>query len=372
MSDARLPRAAEPFVTFAPLLRAHGFAVAPEQTIAFLTAVGLLGPRSIADVRRAAHATLAPAAEQQSLFDHLFEAHFLGVAVPVIEPAAADEEAVRFQEESAGGFDPPDADELNETGEAATAAEALSRRALAAGGEADLLHRLARALPRSLPRRRGYRLAAAAAGRHIDLRRLLRIAVRNDGEVVELPVRQRKTRQRSVLVLIDVSGSMKQQSDANLRLAHVLTQRADRCEVLTFGTRLSRITRALRLKRRDQALAAAAATVSDWDGGTRIGDALHAFLAMPRFAGYARGALVIVLSDGLERGDHGAMTAAVARLARRAWRLVWLTPMAADPGFRPETAALKSILPFIDHLGDGSSTARIVGEMLALDLERAA
>ena len=85
--------------------------------------------------------------------------------------------------------------------------------------------------------------------------------------------------------------------------------------------------------------------VSDWDGGTRIGDALQAFLAVPRFAGYARGAVVLILSDGLERGDPKAMTDAVKRLAARAWHLSWMTPLAADPGYRPETAALKSILP---------------------------
>src|SRR4029078_10833371 len=100
----------------------------------------------------------------------------------------------------------------------------------------------------------------------------------------------------------------------------------------TFGTRLTRVTRALRLKRREQALNAAAHLVSDWDGGTRIGDALQAFLAVPRFGGYARGAAVVIVSDGLERGDPAALRDAVAKLWRRARRLRRATPTVARHG----------------------------------------
>ena len=126
------------------------------------------------------------------------------------------------------------------------------------------------------------------------------------------------------------------------------------------------------LKNREQALAAASTIVADWDGGTRIGDALQAFLAVPRFAGYARGALVLIVSDGLERGDHRAMTDAVARLSALAWRISWLTPLAADPRYRPETDALKSILPLIDELADGSSTERLCAHVLQLAKVRTA
>ena len=194
--------------------------------------------------------------------------------------------------------------------------------------------------------------------------------MRRDGDVLRLPRLRRKTRQRSVLLLIDVSGSMKDSTESHLRLAHALTQavdRPDRVEVFTFGTRLTRVTRALRLKQADAALASAGALVSDWDGGTRIGDALQAFLAVPRFSSYARGALTFVLSDGLERGDWAAMQDAVRRLAGRSWRLIWLSPLAAGPGFRPETAALKAVLPFLDKLADGSSLRAVCAALLAQD-----
>ena len=128
----------------------------------------------------------------------------------------------------------------------------------------------------------------------------------------------------------------------------------------------------MRLKRREQALAAAAEIVSDFDGGTRIGDALQAFLAVPRFAGYARGAATLIVSDGLERGDPLALADAVAKLSRRAWRLSWLTPLARGPNFKPQTEALIAVSRFVDDMVDGGSTPAIVDHVLALARKRAA
>ena len=186
-------------------------------------------------------------------------------------------------------------------------------------------------------RRRGCRGGAAIGagarrGPFADLRRTLRESVRNDGEVLRLGRLRRRTRPRKILLLIDVSGSMKARTAENMRLAHALSQAASNVEIFTFGTRLTRVTRALRLKRREQALNAAAHLVSDWDGGTRIGDALQAFLAVPRFGGYARGAAVVIVSDGLERGDPAALRDAVAKLSRRAWRAQLADAVGDDAG----------------------------------------
>jgi uncharacterized protein with von Willebrand factor type A (vWA) domain len=128
----------------------------------------------------------------------------------------------------------------------------------------------------------------------------------------------------------------------------------------------------MRLKRREQALAGAADIVSDFDGGTRIGDALEAFLAVPRFSAYARGAVTLIVSDGLERGDPTALADAVARLSRRAWRLSWLTPLAVGQDFRPRTKALVAIFPFVDDMVDGGTTPAIVNHVLSLGRRRAA
>jgi hypothetical protein len=206
----------------------------------------------------------------------------------------------------------------------------------------------------------------ARRGPFADLRRTLRDSVRNDGEVLRLGQLKRRLRPRKMLLLIDVSGSMKARTEENMKLAHALLQAVHNTEVFTFGTRLTRVTRPLRLKRREQALTAAAHLVSDWDGGTRIGDALQAFLAVPRFGGYARGAAVIIISDGLERGDVSALRDAVAKLSRRAWRVSWLTPLATGPGFKPQTEALIAIQRFVDDLIDGGSSASIVSHLLSL------
>jgi len=372
MMPAALPDAVTPFVAFAALLRANGFAVAPEQTTSFLSSITLLGPRSLGHIRRAAHATLAPPPERHEEFDALFDAHFLGAVELGRETAEPDRDDMRVQEDRPGGLEPPASDDINEAGQAATTAEALSMRRFGPADEADTLRRFQRKLPERLPQRRGYRRVAARRGLGLDLRRAMKEAIRNDGEIFRLPRLKRRLRRRAILLLIDVSGSMKARTEAHLRFAHALVRAADRIEVFTIGTRLTRLTRALRLTNRDQALATASGLVSDWDGGTRIGDALQAFFAVPRFAGTARGAVVLILSDGLERGDPKAMTDSVRRLAARAWHLSWLSPLAADQGYRPETAAMKSILPHLDALADAGSTERLCHHVLNLAQPRAA
>ena len=367
-----LPRAARPFLTFATLLRSNGFIVAPEQTVAFLAAIDLLGPSGITDIRRAARATLAPPPERRPEFDALFDAHFLGKTATVAVPAEIGDDEIRVRDSDRGSFDPLFTEETQASGRAAATAELLAARSFGPESDTQLLRRFERALPERVPRRRGYRRYVDRRGHGFDLRRSLRQAVRNDGEVMRLPRLRRRLRQRRILLLIDVSGSMKDRTEAHLRFAHALARAVERIEIFTIGTRLTRVTKALRLKHRDQALAAASAVVADWDGGTRIGDALQAFLRVPRFAGHARGALVLVVSDGLERGDHRAMTDAVARLSSLAWRLSWLTPLAVDSSYRPQTDALKSVLPLIDDLADGSSTERLCAHVLQLSKARTA
>ena len=329
----------------------------------FVEAVGLLGPKDIDDIYQASRAMLGPQPERLPEFDALFRAFFFGqtLAAPAISDDEDDE--LRVQEDGDSPIE-PEADELHESGQQTAAGERLNVREFAAASEADVLRRFRRMAPARLPKRRAYRLAAAKRGDHWNLRQALREATRFDGEVLHLPKMRRKLTQRRLLLLIDVSGSMKTQTDGFLRLAHSLARVADRLEVFTLGTRLTRITSAIRRRQREQALDMTSGLVSDWDGGTRIGDALQAFLAIPRFAGFSRGALVVVLSDGLERGEHEAMTSAVQRLARLAWRLEWLSPDAGSVDFEPRTAALQSILPYVDHLGDGSSVEAVARRLL--------
>lgn len=358
-----LPRALDPFIAFPQVLRENGFAASPDQTIGFIEATGLLGPRSIDDVRAAARALFAPPPERRDEFDALFRLVFLGQTIAA--PVAGDDGDEVEAHEAAGEVEAEAEEGEEEAGGEATAAERLSTRDLTAR-EDDALARFRRLAPSRLPKRKSYRREPAKKGDRLDVRRAIRAASRRDGEIMVLPRRRRKLRQRRIGILIDVSASMRDHTDAALRLAHAVVQRAERAEVFTLGTRLTRITPALGPADQGLAMARAGRLIADIDGGTRIGEALQAFLAVPRYAGFARGAAVVVLSDGLERGDPAAMIDAVRRLSRAAWGLHWLTPLAAGPGFAPRTEALSAILPFLDDLADGAETGRVVDHLLNL------
>ena len=360
-----LPQPIAPMVDFAQSLRGAGFAIAPDQTVGFIEAVGLLGPGDILDLHKAGLALFSIPPERREEYDAIFRAVFMDQSIAA--PATGDDDdEVEAHEPTGDATDVEVAQDDTPAGDQASLTERLGQRALAAVGEAEALQRFTREAPGRLPRRASYRRRAANTGDALDMRRILRDAARREGEVLRLYETTRKSRQRRVLLLVDVSGSMEGQTEASLRFAHALVQSADRAEVFTLGTRLTRVTAALGPADRVQALARASDLIADIDGGTRLGDALAAFLNVPRFAGFARGAAVVILSDGLERDGPEALVEATARLSRLAWRLDWLTPLAADPGYRPETAALSTILPMIDRLGDGSSTRAVADHVLTL------
>ncbi|MEM7238768.1 MAG: VWA domain-containing protein [Pseudomonadota bacterium] len=357
-----LPRAIRPLVAFPALLRANAFAVAPDQTMAFVEGVWVLGPRSIDDIRRAAVALLAIPKDREAEFHALFDAFFLGHTLPAAMQGEDDDEAEAHEPD--GGMTEAEIEDETSAGQDAALSERLGNRTLA-DGTSDALGRFERLAPARLPRRRSRRLVAARHGPRLDMRRILREAVRRDGEVLELSERRRRSRQRKIMLLIDVSGSMAERTEESLRFAHTLVQTAEQVEVFTLGTRLTRITPALGPRRRDDALARASGLIADIDGGTRIGEAMQALLAIPRYAGFARGASVIVISDGLERGTPDALSDAVRRLARSAWRIDWLTPLAGE-GYEPRTEALSTILPHLHALGDGRGTEAIVTHVLEI------
>ncbi|MDZ5699810.1 VWA domain-containing protein [Chelativorans sp. M5D2P16] len=359
----RLPRECAPFLDFVQALRRHGFAVAPDQTVSFLAAVALLGPKSMEHIRRAAIATLAPPLDRQSTFDALFRAVFFGEArVAAVQNEEEEEILVKDQ----GGAEAVGEILLQREkgGAHASAAERLSTRAF--DNRERSLRAFQRQLPDALPRRRTFRHLRTRSKGMIDLRRSFRDIVHADGDLASPRLRRRKEIARRLLLIIDISGSMREHTDGLLELAHAAVQAAPGTEVFTIGTRLSRITTALRSRDRAQALERAAVSVDDWDGGTRIGPSLKAFLAVPRFVALARGSLVVLASDGLERGGHAEFESAVRRLSALANRLSLATPLAGDPRFRPETAALASILPWLDDLVDGSSGEALARFILSL------
>ncbi|MEM9098791.1 MAG: VWA domain-containing protein [Pseudomonadota bacterium] len=355
-----LPAAVRPLVSFPTLLRANGFSVSPDQTMGFVEAVGLLGPRGIGDIRQAALALMAIPPDRRGDFDRLFEAHFLGIALPQAVPAD-DKEAEAH--EATGRPEEITVDPSDDPGEEATAAERLGHRVLEDRPEAALSI-LRREGARRLPKRVSRRFRPARNGQALDLRRAMRDAARRDGEILSLPWRKREARQRKIVLLIDVSGSMRERTDSALRLAHALRRAAQRLEVFTLGTRLTRLTPALRNPDPGRAMERASALIADIDGGTRIGEALETLLSVPRYAGFLRGAAVVMLSDGLERGSPDLLVAATRRMKRLAWRLDWLSPLTPDG--HPQTEALRAILADLDHLGDGATTGAIADHLLSM------
>jgi len=357
-----LPEPARPFLDFSQALRDHGFAIAFDQSEAFLRAASLLAPLNVRRLNRAAHATLAPSPERHVEFDALFQRHFVGGSDGVAAARSLPERDAPVSEGLGASQAMAEVSKRNESGKSASQNEALSLRRLRTQSAAAWSRRDAHRLPSRL-RLRQERMPH---GRRLDLRRSLSSLVANDGDLVALAKSGRKSEPRHLVLLIDISGSMKAATDAYLDLAYALTQNLRGTESFAFGTRLTRLTQALRQRNKAIALERASALVADWDGGTRIGAALETFLANPRFAGLAHGAVVLVISDGLERGDHALMAEMVRRLGRRARHLLWLSPLAGDPRYRPETVAIKAILPLVGSIGDGSSAEGIIQSLLSL------
>jgi uncharacterized protein len=360
------PREVTPFLDFVHVLRRHGFSVSPDQTETFLSAITLLGPGSMDHIRRAAIATLAPPVDRMSAFETLFRAVFYGEAAPAALSNRSEEQTI-VNDRSGSEEQGETPLEQEQGGAKASALERLSTRDF---NQSELtLAAFQRQLPGALPRRRAFRHLRVHSNGAIDLRRSLREIVRAEGDLPTPHLRRRQAVVRRPLLFIDISGSMAGHTDGLLALAHAVVQAVPGTEVFTIGTRLSRITTALRLRDRNTALSRVAGAVDDWNGGTRIGPALKAFLAIPRFAAMARGALVLVASDGLERGGHEEFEGAMRRLSGLSRRLTLATPLAGDPRFRPQTAALSAVLPWLDDLVDGSSAIAVARFLLTLSRE---
>jgi uncharacterized protein with von Willebrand factor type A (vWA) domain len=243
----------------------------------------------------------------------------------------------------------------------ASDAERLAERSFAALEPHELaaLRRLMARLELSTPQRRSRRARRGRRGERIDLRRTIRASLRTGGDPVRLARRRRRTRPRRLVLLCDISGSMEPYARAYLQLLQSAAGGGARAEAFVFATRLTRLTRALRGRNPEAAIQRAAHTASDWSSGTRIGDALEAFNARYGRRGMARGAVVVVLSDGWEHGDPALVGREMERLARLAHRIVWVNPRAAADSFRPLTGGMVAALPHVDTLLSGHSFAAL-------------
>lgn len=227
--------------------------------------------------------------------------------------------------------------------------DAIATKDFAALTEAELA--MARAAIANLtwnPGVRRTRRWIPGRGARIDLRRALARSLRTGGELVHLPRRQRKVKSRPIVLLCDVSGSMERYSRTLLHFAHTLARNTRRVEAFLFATRLTRITMELRTRSADAATAAAARSVQDWSGGTRIGAALRTFHQRWGRRSLLGGPVVLLISDGWDRGEPQVLRDEIARLQRSCHRLIWLNPLIGTVDFAPLTRGLQAALPFVD------------------------
>lgn len=353
-------------VGFGRALRDEGLVVGSGAVLAFCRAVASLDPADAADVYWAGRACLVSRQGDLETYDRVFRAYFLGERPPAVRvellgppPAGAAPEAETRAGAQAGEGD--EAPEGATTGTVASAVEILRSKRFdrCTPEELEAIRRLMAGLRVAVPDRRIRRTRPARRGRYPDLRRTARRAFRTEGEVLHHARRRRRERPRRLVLILDVSGSMAEYSRALVQFAHSATAGLRQVEVFCFGTRLSRVTEALRTKDPDEALREAARAVHDWEGGTRIGDSLREFIRRWGRHGLARGAVVVVCSDGLERGDPAVLAEEMERLSRLAHRIVWVNPLKGDPGYEPLARGMQAALPHVDVFVSGHDLASL-------------
>ncbi len=349
----------DPVVTmtgFARALRASGVAADATRLANALNALTHVDALDARQVYWAGRVSLCAEPDDLPRYDALFDTWFRGRALPPTERPASGRPGAVLELRALGrqpGAEPePDSDDEEEAlRTAATGAESLRHRDLAAltDAERDEVHRLIALLRPRLGRRRTRR--TRPGGRNaVDVRHTVRRMLADGGEIAALERLRPRVKPRRLVLLIDVSGSMSPYADVLLRFAHAAARVAPTgTEAFTLGTRLTRVTRQLRLRDPDQALRAAATAIPDWSGGTRLGETLRAFLDRWGQRGTARSATVVLASDGWERGDAALLGEQMARLARLAHRVVWVNPHRGKSGFAPVTAGMSAALPHCDE-----------------------
>jgi len=347
-------------VGFSRELRDEGLPVGSGETLTYCRAVATLDPGDLQDLYWGGRAALVTRHDQIAVYDRVFRRFFLGVdpggddvSPPAPAPPAAAESPAVLQvrdNEAVDGTDDHDDDETS-LGLMASDIELWRDKAFTSCTPEELvaLRRIIDQVRLDPPRRRGRRRRSDRRGELVDMRRAVRDAVRH-GDAPRLPTARRKLRARPLVLILDVSGSMADHSRNLLQFAHALDRAVGRVEVFCFGTRLTRITPALKRRRPDDAMAEAAARVLDWDGGTRIGDSLDQFVRQWARRSMSRGSIVVICSDGLDRGDPAVLAGAMERIRRLCHRIVWVDPdKGPDAEFRPDTLGLMVAAEWVDE-----------------------
>ncbi len=367
-----------PLVAFGRELRARGLPVGTGRILTFVRAVAAMGVAEREDVYWAGRASLVATRADIEVFDDAFDAWLRAIApdgelrIELDLPRGGRRTGLgRRPSTSSSGTGRPAASwsgagDDEPEGEAsirivASGAEILREKSFAdlSDEEHDRVAALIRRLAVRVPQERTRRTRAAPKGTAFDVRRTLRRSLRTQGEPFERAWRARGTRHRPLVLLLDVSGSMAPYSRALLQFAFAAMAAGRRVEVFVFGTRLTRVTRTLRTRDPDRALHEIGRLVRDWEGGTRIGESVKALLDGWSQRAALRGAVVVLCSDGLERGDPELLRTQMTRLRRLAHRVVWVNPLKGSPRYEPLARGMAAALPSVDVFLSGHNLERI-------------
>jgi len=351
-------------VGFARVLRGAGLDVPVGMTLLFAEALGVVGIGRRDSVYWAGRTTLVRCPEDVDLYDRSFAAWWEHVVeVPLASPT--DREVVlAFDQEG----DDTDAGDDTEESDAPvmsvrySRAEVLRHRDFAHYSPQEFAEsrRLMEDLRMAGAMRRSRRMRPSRRSRgRPDLRRTVRRAIRAGGEPIDRAFVEPADRPRRLVLLCDVSGSMEAYARGLVRFLHAAVVGRGRVEAFAIGTRLTRITRELSSRDPDAAIAAAAKRVTDWSGGTRLGEGLRQFNDEWGVRGMARGAVVVILSDGWDRGDPEVLGDQMARLHRVAYRVVWVNPLKSSPNFAPLARGMAAALPHVDEFVEGHNVASL-------------
>lgn len=349
-------------VAFARVLRGAGLDAPLDSVIMFVNALAQLGLENRQDVYWAAYSTLVRRHEDTPIFDRAFLVFWdqrFALNQPEVEQETIsmtlliDDENKQDDDETAEPIDDENSITLR-----FSSIETLREKDFAEYNDAELreAEQFMTRLRLAGPPKKSLRLVKA--GRHgarHDIRRTMRASLHHDGEPIERYWRESSTRLRRLVVLLDISGSMEPYARALLRFMHAAVVGRQRVEAFTFGTRLTRITKELTSRDPDRALAQTSTQVSDWSGGTRLGECLRTFNDHWGIGGMARGSIFVVLSDGWDRGDPNVLAEQMQRLNRVAFRVIWVNPLKVSPGYAPLARGMAAALPFIDDFVEGHS-----------------
>jgi uncharacterized protein len=358
-------RLADNVVHFARLLRRAGLPVGPGKALAAVEAAAWVGPERRADLHAALAATLIDRADQRELFDEAFRLFWQARSAadpslpPVGGPLARAPASERLSNRLAdalrsGGAarEAPRAQELGfDTAGSLSPRELLQRRDFESMSADELAQAkaLLRALHLPLPQLPSRRYRPHPTGAQLDLRATLRHSLRFGGEWIVRRRRIRRSRPAELVVLCDISGSMDRYARMLLHFLHAISTGASGVHTFVFGTRLTPITRALRQRDVDRALDAVSRAAPDWSGGTRIGACLREFNRRWSRRVLGRGAVVLLISDGLDAGEGSDLAAEMRRLRAACRSLVWLNPLLRFAGFEPRAAGVRAMLPYVDY-----------------------